>query len=99
MLFKTRIANLQSNIMNLSKRLNKIGDFAAHTVEFGNFTREEKNDLRMKYNIKELSEEDKQLMHDYNEIALELQKDKGSLYEKDWNELDHARQTMGTAAT
>lgn len=87
MLLKTRIDNLQSNTMNLEDRLNEIGDFAAHTVEFGSYTKEEKDALRRKYNIKEFSEERKQLMHDYNEIAMELQKEKGYLDEKDNKEL------------
>ena len=87
MVLKTRIDNLQSNTMNLEDRLNEIGDFAAHTVEFGPYTDEEKEALRRKYNIREFSKEDKQLMHEYNEIAMELQKEKGYLDEKDMVEL------------
>lgn len=59
MVLKTRIDNLQSNTMNLEDRLNEIGDFAAHTVEFGPYTDEEKEALRRKYNIREFSKEDK----------------------------------------
>jgi len=87
MLLKTRIDSLQNNMMNLEDRLNEIGDFAAHTVEFGNYTKEEKEALRRKYNIKDFSEQEKQLTHDYGEIAKELQKEKGYLDEKDWEEL------------
>lgn len=87
MVLKTRIDNLQSNTMNLEDRLNEIGDFAAHTVEFGPYTDEEKEALRRKCNIREFSKEDKQLMHECNEIAMELQKEKGYLDEKDMVEL------------
>ena len=67
--------------------LNEIGDFAAHTVEFGRYTEEEKEALRRKYNSREFSEEEKQPIHDYREIAKELQKEKGYLDEKDDEEL------------
>jgi len=87
MILKTRIDNLQSNTMKLEDRLDEIGDFVAHTVEFGPYTKEEKDALRRKYNIKEFSEEEKQLKHDFNEIAMKLQKEKGYLDEKDWKEL------------
>jgi len=87
MVLKTRIDNLQSNTRKLEDRLNEIGDFAAHIVEFGRYTEEEKAALRRKYKIKEFSEEEKQLMHDYDEIAMELQKEKGHLDERDMVEL------------
>lgn len=87
MVLKTRIDNLQSNTMNLEDRLNDIGDFVAHKVEFGPYTEAEKEAVRRKFNIREFPEEKRQLMHDYNEIAMDLQKAKGYLDEKDMVEL------------
>jgi len=87
MVLKTRIDNLQSNAIKLEDRLNEIGDFVAHNIEFGPYTEGEKEVLRRKYNIREFPEEEKQLMHDYNEMAMALQREKGYLDEKDWAEL------------
>jgi len=42
---KARIDNLQSNTVNLEDRLDKIGDFAAHTVEYGSYTEGERETL------------------------------------------------------
>jgi len=53
MVLKTRIDNLQSNAMKLDKKLNEIGDFIAHTIEFGRYNEEEKEALRKKYKIEE----------------------------------------------
>ena len=83
MVLKTRVDNLQSNTMKLEERLNEIGGFVAQTVEFGKYTEKEKEALRKKYNIREFSEEEKQLMKDYLEMSRELQKEKGYLDEKD----------------
>jgi len=85
---KTRIDNLQSNTTTLEDRLNEIGDFAAHVVEFGRYNEEEKEALRRTYNIKEFPEEEKQLMYAHKEIFEELQGEKGYLDEKEWKELD-----------
>jgi len=87
LILKTRIDNLQSNAVTLEDRLNEIGDFAAHVVEFGRYTEEEKEALRRKYNIKEFPEEERQLMHILGEIRKELQKEKSYLDEKDEKEV------------
>jgi len=78
---KTRIDNLQSNTVNLENRLNEIGDFAAHTVEFGSYTEEEKEALRRKCKIREFSEEEKQRMQDIVVIMRDLQEEKGEIKE------------------
>ncbi|MFB0514480.1 MAG: tyrosine-type recombinase/integrase [Candidatus Bathyarchaeia archaeon] len=87
MLLKTRIDNLQSNTMNLEERLDKIGDFMASTVEFGNYTEEEKEAVRRKFNLREFTEEEKQQMDDLKEIVTVLQGEKGYMDEKDNEEL------------
>jgi len=84
---KVRIDNLQSMTVQLEDRLNEYGELLTSYVEFGSFNEEEKTAIRKKFKIREYSKKEKEWMHAFMKIGLELQGEKGFLDAKDHKEL------------
>ena len=88
LILKTRLNNLQDNTLKLENRVNEIGDLVAHRIELGNYTENEKEAFRKQYKIKDFSDEEKQLLHVFQDISREIQGEKGYMDAKDSKEFD-----------
>jgi hypothetical protein len=84
MTLKTRVNNLQSNTMKLEDRLDNYSELLANWVEMGDFTQEEKNAIRMKWKIREWTEEEREQMRAFVDFATELKNEKGKVNDEEF---------------
>lgn len=84
MTLKVRVNSLQSNTMELEDRLDKYGELLANWVEIGNFTEEEKAAMRMKWNIREWTEDERENMRAFLDLANELKNEKGEVKDEEF---------------
>jgi hypothetical protein len=94
MILKTRLNNLQNNTLKLENRLNQIGDLVAHNIEFGNYSEKEKQAIRKQYRIRDFSDDEKELLHAFQDISREVQGEKGYMAAKDNEEFDRRYQAF-----
>jgi len=75
-------------VRSLVDRLNGITDLVSEQVEFfGKFSEEEKAAMRKRYDLKQYSSEDKELIRAFAAMAMELQRGKGYMNAEDHKEL------------
>lgn len=86
-ILKTRIDNLQDSAVKLEDSLNDVRGYMASHVEFSNYTEEEKEAIRRRYNLREYTDEEKQQMYDLTELVKEIQGEKGYMTKEDDEEL------------
>ncbi len=84
MTLKVRVNNLQSNTMELEGRLDDYGELLANWVEMGHFTEEEKTAIRMKWNIREWTEEEREQMRAFLALANEMKNEKGEVNDEEF---------------
>jgi len=84
---KTRIDNLHVTTISLESKLKEYGELLAHWVDSYEFTEEEKEAIRRKWNIRKISEQEKQYLRDLTTIMEEIRKGEGHLDEEDMNKL------------
>jgi integrase len=87
MTLKVRLENLQGNTMKIESRLNEYGELLAHWVDSYGFNEEEKEAILSKYNLRKISEQEKQRMRDVTTIMEEIRKEEGHLSKEDTNKL------------
>jgi len=83
MTLKVRVNNLQSNTVELEGKLDQYGELLVNWVEMGNFTEEEKVAMRMKWNIREWTEEERERTRAFLDLANELKNEKGEVNEEE----------------
>jgi len=88
LILKTRLNNLQENTLEFENRLNKIGDWVAHNLEFGTYDEEEKEAIRKQYKIKDFSDDEKQILHVFQDMWNEIQGENGHMNPKKYKEFN-----------
>jgi glutathionylspermidine synthase len=70
--------------MKLEDRLDNYSELLANWVEMGDFTQEEKNAIRMKWKIREWTEEEREQMRAFVDFATELKNEKGKVNDEEF---------------
>jgi hypothetical protein len=83
--FKFRIDQLQDTDEKLKGRIDEYGELLAGWVEMSRFTEEEKAAMRKKWNIREWTEEERELVRGFVALANELKNKKGEVNDEEFN--------------
>lgn len=84
MTLKVRVDNLQSNTVKVEGRLDEYSELLANWVEMSSSTEEEKAAIRMKWNIREWTEEERERVRTFLDLANELKNEKGEVNDEEF---------------